>query len=90
MFDETAKEHLGDKLTRADLEEVGVLDTPEYLPYVDEDQKEMTFPDLDDEVTPEAGDEYVHASIMLLCGSQMMQGTVKALKQDLDGIPIGP
>ncbi len=40
----------------------------------------MTFPDLDEEVTPEAGDEYVHASVMLLCGSQMMQGTAKAHK----------
>ncbi len=89
LFDETAAERLGDKLTGAELEEVGVLDTPEYLPYADEDQNEMTFPDLDDKVTPEAGDEYVHASVMPPRGSQMMQGTVKARKQDLDGNLIG-
>ncbi len=49
----------------------------------------MTFPDLDEEVIPEVGDEYVHASIMLPCRSQMMCGMVQACKQDLDGNPIG-
>ncbi len=88
-FDQTAEERLGDKLTRAELEEVGIPDTPEHLPYVDEDQNKRTFPDLDEEVTPEAGDEYVHALVMLPCGSQMMSGTVRARKRDLDGNPIG-
>ncbi len=88
-FDETAEERLGDKLTRSELEEVGIPNTPEYLRYADEDQNKMTFPDLDEEVTPEAGDEYVHASVMLPRGSQMMHGTVKARKRDLDGNPIG-
>ncbi len=71
-FRETAEERLGAKLTRAELEEVGIPDTPEYLPYSDEDQNETTFPDLDEEVTPEVGDKYVHASMMLPHGSQMM------------------
>ncbi len=44
----------------------------EYLPYADEDQNVMTFPDLDEEVTPDAGDEYVHALVMLPRGSQMI------------------
>ncbi len=88
-FRETAEEHLGAKLTQAELEEVSIPDTPEYLPYSDEDQNETTFPDLDEEVTPEVGDEYVHASIMLPRGSQMMRGTIKARKQDPDGNPIG-
>ncbi len=88
-FDKTAKECLGDKLTHAKLKEVGIPNTPEYLLYADEDQNKMTFPDLDEEVTPEAGDEYVHASIILPRGGQMMQGTMKACKRDLDGNPIG-
>ncbi len=88
MFNKTAEECLRNKLTRAKLEEVGILDTLEYLPYADKDQNEMTFPDLDKEVTPAAGDEYVQALVMLPRGSQMMQGTVKARKQDLDGNPI--
>ncbi len=49
----------------------------------------MTFPDLDDEVTPEVGDEYMHALVMLQQGSGMMHGTLKACKQDLNGNPIG-
>ncbi len=49
----------------------------------------MTFPNLDEEVTPEVGDEYVHASVMLPNGSGMMRGTVKAQKRDKDGNPIG-
>ncbi len=31
-FDQTAEECLGDKLTPAELEEVGIPNTPEYLP----------------------------------------------------------
>ncbi len=33
--------------------------------YADEDQNKMTFPDLDKEITLEASDEYLHASVML-------------------------
>ncbi len=45
-FRETAKKHLGAKLIHAKLEEVGIPDTPEYIPYADNDQNqnETTFP----------------------------------------------
>ncbi len=56
-FRETAEEHLGTKPTCAKLDEVGIPDTLECLPYSDEDQNESTFPDLDEEVTPEVGDK---------------------------------
>ncbi len=88
-FKETAQECLGAKLTCAKFEEVGIPDTPDYIPYADKDLNEMKFPDLDEEVTPEVGDEYVHAFTMLSQGNQMMQGMVHASKQDLDGNPIG-
>ncbi len=65
----------GAKLTRNEIEEVGIPDTPEYIPYADEDQNKVRFPDLDNEVAPEVGDDYMHASVMILCGSQMMHGT---------------
>ncbi len=85
--------HLGKLLkgqaTRAKLEEVGIPDTPEYIPFADDDQNELTFPDLDEEVMPEVGNEYVHALVMLPHGNQMMHNTVKACKWDLDGNPIG-
>ncbi len=77
-FRETAEERLGTKLTHAELEEVGIPDTPEYIWYSDDDHNETIFPDLDEEITPEGGDEYVHASVMLLQGNQTMHGTVKA------------
>ncbi len=86
---DTAEERLGSKLTGTKLEEVGIPNTPESLPYSDEGQNETMFPDLDEEVTPEVGDKYVDASVMLPHGSQLMQGTVKARRQDLDGNPIG-
>ncbi len=88
-FRKTAEKRLGTKLTCAKLEEVGIPDTPEYLPYSDEDQDDTMLSDLDDQVTPEVGDEYVHASVMLPRGSQLVRDTVKAQKQDLDGNPIG-
>ncbi len=62
---------------------------PEYILYTDEDQNERTFPDLDEEGTPKVGDEYMHASVMLPHGSQMMHSIIRACKQDLDSKPIG-
>ncbi len=78
-----------EKLTHAKLEEVGISKTPEYLLYSDEDQNETMFPDLDQEIIPEVGDEYVHALVMLPHESQLVSDTVKACKQDMDGNPIG-
>ncbi len=88
-FRETTEEHLGAKLTCAKLAEVCIPDTPENLLYSDDDQNKTMFPDLEEEVTPEVGDEYLHASIMIPHGSQLMCGTVKGPKRDLDGNPIG-
>ena len=66
-FRENAEECLGAKFTHAKLEEVGIPETPEYVQYSDEDHNKTTFPDLDEEIMPELGDEYVHVSIMLPC-----------------------
>ncbi len=77
-FRETDEERLGTKLTHAKLEEVGIPDTPDYLPYSDGDQNKTMFPDLDEEVMPEVGNKYKQSSVMLPCGSQLMCGTVKA------------
>ncbi len=85
-FRKNDEERIGAKLTCADLEEVSI---PEYALYTDEDQNKIILPDLDEEVTSEVGDEHVHVSVMLLCVSQMMYGTIKARKWDLDGKPIG-
>ncbi len=88
-FRENVEECLGAQFVYAKLNEVGIPDTLDYLPYAEKDLNKMTFPDLDEEITPEVGDENIHASIMLPRGSQMMCSTVKAWKHDLYGNPIG-
>ncbi len=77
-FKETTDEYLGEKLTCGEFEELGIPDIPEFLPYSGEDQNKATFPDLDDEVTPELGDKHIHASTMLALGGQIVCSTLKA------------
>lgn len=72
-----------------ELEEVGIPNTPEYLLYVDEDQKDGAFPNLDKAVTPKAGDKCIHASAMLPCGRGTAHGNAKACKHDNDGNTTG-
>ncbi len=88
-YRETAKVHLGAKFTWAQLEEVSIPNTLENIPYADKNQNESMFPDLDKEIMPEVGDEYINTLVMLLHESQMMRSAVKAPKLDLDGNPIG-
>ncbi len=88
-FMENAEERLRAKLTCDELEELGIPDNVGYVPYADGDWNKMTFPDLNEEVTPQVGNEYVHASVMFPLKSQMMKGTVKACKQNQDGNHIG-
>ncbi len=64
------------------LEDVGMSDTPECSPYFNEYQNTVMFPDLDKEVMPEVGDDYVHASMMLPCISQIVHSSVSTYKQD--------
>ncbi len=45
--------------------EVGLADSPDWKPYIDKDQTKQTFPNLKEEVTSEAGNEYVYILIML-------------------------
>ncbi len=87
-FSENAEECLEFKLTCTKVVEVGISDTLGYIPYADKDQNEMNLSDMDEEGTPEVGDEYLHVSVTLLCGSQMIHGTINTHKQDLDGNPI--
>ncbi len=57
-FKDSTEEHLGAKLAHNELEEDGIPGMPEYMPNNNKDQNKMTFPDLDEEVTPEVGDKY--------------------------------
>ncbi len=52
-------------LARGQLAEVGLADTPDPEPYLAKNQTTLIFQALEEEVTPEAGDKYVEALIML-------------------------
>ncbi len=53
-------------LARGQLNQVGLVNTPYPQPYLDEHQVNKSFPALEEEVTPETGDEYIQAYIMIL------------------------
>ncbi len=86
---QAAEDLWGNRLVRGQLEEVGLIHTPDPQPYLDDQQTDKTFPTLKDEVTPKAGDEYIQASIMLPQGNTFAHGTVVSHKHDTEGNIIG-
>ncbi len=75
-----AEERWGNCLVRGQLEEVGLIDTPNPQPYLDNQQTDKTFPAVKEEVTPKAGDEYIQASIMIPHSNTFARGTVVSHK----------
>ena len=71
--------------------ELGVEDTLQYDTYEDELQNANTFPMLDEEseVTPEWGNQYVNAEILLPRGDRMARGQVVHQKHDADSNLMG-
>ncbi len=65
----TAEEQWGNPLVTRQLEEVGIIDTLDPQPYLDNQQTNKIFPILKEEVTPKAGDKYIQASILIPCGN---------------------
>ena len=58
-----------------DLVELGVDDTPQYNPCEDESQNAETFSMVEEpEVTPEWGDQFLSAEILLPRGDKMARG----------------
>ncbi len=74
---------------RGQLEEVVLIDALDCLPYLEEAEMEKTFSVLEEEVTQEAGDEYVQAFIMVLHGNTFAQGTVVSHKHNAEDNVIG-
>ena len=70
-----------------DLEDLGLENTPQYDPYEDETQNEQSFFQLAQELepTPEVGDHYIGAEILLSRWDQMAQGHVVARSRDAKG-----
>ncbi len=61
------------------------MDTLDTQPYLDNQQTDKTFPTLEEEVTPEAGDEYIQASIMIPRSNNFALRTIVSCKRNTDG-----
>ena len=88
---ESLQQVMGPHARLRDLVNMSVEETMQYDPYEDESQNAETFPMLDKEpeVTPEWGDQYVNAEILLPRGDNMARGQVICWKHDVNGNPIG-
>ncbi len=58
-------------------------------PYLDNQQTDNTFPTLEEKVTPEAGDEYIQASIIIPHGNTFAHRTIVSCKCNAEGNIIG-
>jgi hypothetical protein len=77
--------HLGPVATADDFEAEDLTPGPAYF-----DDTHIIDPDYDDaEITPEMGDNYLTAELMLPRGGTMVKGRVSAQKHDWDGNPVG-
>jgi hypothetical protein len=85
QFDESVATHLGPASTVQDFPAKNLTPDPKHY-----DDTNPINPDYGDtEITPEMGDNYLSAKIMLpRCGT-MVKGRVAARKRDRDGNPIG-
>ncbi len=85
----TVEERWGRHLARGQLEEVGLIDSPDTQAYLDDQQIDETFPAFEEEVTSEAGDKYIQASIMIPYGSTFACRTVVSRKCNAERNIIG-
>jgi hypothetical protein len=77
--------HLGPAATADDFEAEDLTPDPAYF-----DDTNIIDPDYGDtEITPEMGDNYLTAELMLPRGGTMVKGRVSARKRDRDGNPVG-
>jgi len=83
QFDESVATHLGPTSTVQDFPAENLTPDPDHF-----DDSDPIDPDYGDaEITPEMGDNYLSAEIMLPRGGAMVKGRVAACKRDRDGNP---
>jgi hypothetical protein len=85
-FNESIDTSLGPGSTDADFDAEDL--TPE-LPHMEDQETDDLDDQTPDEVTPEAGDDYVNADISLPKGGSMARGRVIRRKRDVDGNSTG-
>jgi hypothetical protein len=84
-FDQSIVIHLGPAAMADDFEAKDLTPDPTYF-----DDFDIIDPDYGDaEITPEMGDNYLTAEIMLPRGGTMVKGCISACKRDRDGNPVG-
>jgi hypothetical protein len=84
-FDQSIFTHLGPAATAGDFEAKDLTPDPAYF-----DDANIIDPDYEDiEITPEMGDNYLTAELMLPRGGTMVKGHVSTHKPDRDGNPVG-
>ena len=85
QFDESVATHLGPAATVQDFPAENLTPDPDHF-----DDTDPIDPDHGDaEITPEMGDNYLSAEIMLPRGGTMVKGRVATRKRDNAGNPIG-
>jgi hypothetical protein len=85
QFDESVATHLGPVSTVQDFPAENLTPDPDHY-----DDTDPIDPDHGDaEITPEMGDNYLSAEVMLPRGGTMVKGRVAAQKRDRHGNPIG-
>jgi hypothetical protein len=84
-FDESTEHHLGPAALPQDFPAEDLTPDPTY--YDDTNAMDPEYGDA--EVTPEIGDNYLSAELMLPKGGVMVKGRVTACKHDRDGNPVG-
>jgi len=85
QFDESVATHLGPTSAVQDFSAKNLTPDPDHY-----DDTDPIDPDHGDaEITPEMGDNYLSAEIMLPRGGTMVRGRVAMRKRDWDGNPIG-
>jgi hypothetical protein len=85
QFDESIEHHLGPAALPQDFPAEDLTPDPTY--YDDTDAMDPEYGDA--EVTPEIGDNYLSAELMLPKGGVLVKGHVTARKRDQDGNPVG-
>jgi hypothetical protein len=83
-FDESIEHHLGPAALPQDFPAKDLTPDPTY--YDDTNAMDPEYGDA--EITPEIGDNYLSAELMLSKGSVMVKGRVTARKRDRDGNPV--
>jgi hypothetical protein len=85
QFDESVGTHLGPASTVLDFPAKNLTPDPDYY-----DETDPIDPDHGNtEITPEMGDNYLSAEIMLPRGGTMVKGRVATRKRNRDGNPVG-